>query len=364
MEIKKLSKNWFLKKISILLVAGIAWGIILITIFLKNTDNSGNIYKELISNDNIPEDNAIYYWKTTFQLTEYEKQFLHAHNIHKIYMRMFDVDYGEDNDGTVRSIPVATTRFLDTIPAGIEIVPTVYITTKAIRKNSEFASLLYNRVQAMVKQNKLGNIKEIQVDCDWTKDSQSDFFSFCEELRNYAVEDGIKISATIRLHQLRKDVPPVDKGVLMLYNTGSVYSSDTKNSILSYKDVEPYLCTEVNYPLPLDYAFPAYEWSILFRGNQFHSILRTTDFRNTDHYKKWKDNKYEVIKATDLEKIRLWKRDIIYVETSSLEEILKVKKLVRSKIKQHSYHSIIYHLDGKNLSKYTQQEIDLIYKND
>ena len=75
-------------------------------------------------------------------------------------------------------------------------------------------------------------------------------------------------------------------------------------------------------------------------------------------------NKYEVIKATDLEKIWLWKRDIIYVETSSLEEILKVKKLVRSKIKQHSYHSIIYHLDGKNLSKYTQQEIDLIYKND
>ena len=45
----------------ILLVASIAWGIILITIFLKNTDNSGNIYKELISNDNIPEDNAIYY---------------------------------------------------------------------------------------------------------------------------------------------------------------------------------------------------------------------------------------------------------------------------------------------------------------
>ena len=172
------------------------------------------------------------------------------------------------------------------------------------------------------------------------------------------------VSATIRLHQLRKDVPPVDKGILMLYNTGSVYSSDTKNSILSYKDVEPYLCTEVNYPLPLDYAFPAYEWSILFRGNQFHSILRTTDFPNTDHYKKWKDNKYEVIKATNLEKIRLWKKDIIYVETSSLEEILKVKKLVRSKIKQHSYHSIIYHLDGKNLSKYTQQEIDLIYKND
>ena len=195
MEIKKLSKNWFLKKIGILLVAGIAWGIILITIFLKNTDNSGNIYKELISNDNIPEDNAIYYWKTTFQLNEYEKQFLHAHNIHKIYMRMFDVDYEEDNDGTVRSIPIATTRFLDTIPAGIEIVPTVYITTKAIRKNSEFASLLYNRVQAMVKQNKLGNIKEIQVDCDWTKDSQSEFFSFC---KNSCIFSGCKLIPPIK----------------------------------------------------------------------------------------------------------------------------------------------------------------------
>ena len=40
--------------------------------------------------------NAIYYWKTVFRLTEYDRQFLKKHHIRKIYLRMFDVDYGEN----------------------------------------------------------------------------------------------------------------------------------------------------------------------------------------------------------------------------------------------------------------------------
>ena len=43
--------------------------------------------------------NAIYYWKTVFRLTEYDRQFLKKHHIRKIYLRMFDVDYGENMDG-------------------------------------------------------------------------------------------------------------------------------------------------------------------------------------------------------------------------------------------------------------------------
>ena len=79
--------------------------------------------------------NAIYYWKTVFRLTEYDRQFLKKHHIRKIYLRMFDVDYGENMDGELEVLPFATTLFQDTIPAGIEIVPTVYITTKAIRQD-------------------------------------------------------------------------------------------------------------------------------------------------------------------------------------------------------------------------------------
>ena len=124
----------------------------------------------------------------------------------------------------------------------------------------------------MAKRNKIRDIHEIQVDCDWTESTQVSFFKLCEVLRDMLHKDGIKLSATIRLHQLKKECPPVDCGVLMLYNTGSLYNPDG-NSILNYKDVEPYLKTELEYALPLDFAFPVYSWGIWMRKGEFKSIL-------------------------------------------------------------------------------------------
>ena len=181
--------------------------------------------------------NAIYYWKTVFRLTEYDRQFLKKHHIRKIYLRMFDVDYGENMDGELEVLPFATTLFQDTIPAGIEIVPTVYITTKAIRQDADFAEAMYKRIRAMMTRHHIRNVREVQVDCDWTAKTQKAFFRLCQRLRDKLHTDSLSLSATIRLHQLKKEVPPVDKGVLMLYNTGSIYNTETKNSILSYKDL-------------------------------------------------------------------------------------------------------------------------------
>ena len=102
--------------------------------------------------------NAIYYWKTVFRLTEYDRQFLKKHHIRKIYLRMFDVDYGENMDGELEVLPFATTLFQDTIPAGIEIVPTVYITTKAIRQDADFAEAMYKRIRAMMTRHHIRNV--------------------------------------------------------------------------------------------------------------------------------------------------------------------------------------------------------------
>lgn len=208
--------------------------------------------------------NAIYYWKTQFQLNNYEKSFIEKHDIRKIYIRFFDVDYGQDKDGLFKALPIATTLFHDTVPAEIEVVPTVYITTKAINADSTFAQLMYKRIIAMAKRNKIRNIHEIQVDCDWTNSTKDSFFKLCKDLRNILHKDSLSLSATIRLHQLEKECPPVDYGVLMLYNTGSLYNSNA-NSILDYNDVKPYLSSKQEYALPLDVAFPIYSWGIWMR---------------------------------------------------------------------------------------------------
>ncbi len=305
--------------------------------------------------------NAIYYWKTQFRLNDYDKQFLQKYHIQKLYLRMFDVDYAQDRDGVYKAIPIATTQFIDTIPTSIEVVPTIYITNKAIASDSAFAELLYNRVVAMMKRNKIHHVNEIQVDCDWTNRTQSSFFKFCKDLQEILHKDNHLLSATIRLHQLRGKTPPVDKGVLMLYNTGSIYSPDTENSILSYKDVAPYLKSKVQYALPLDYAFPTYSWGIWMRNDKFQAILHRIDVADSSKYKLLERGKFSVVKEHYLENHHLLKGDIVRLETSNSDEIRRVKKLVLSAIKQDFCNKIIYHLDSVNLSKYKEEEINQIY---
>ena len=305
--------------------------------------------------------NAIYYWKTVFRLTEYDRQFLKRHHIRKIYLRMFDVDYGENTDGELEVLPFATTLFHDTIPAGIEIVPTVYITTKAIRHDPDFAELMYKRICAMLTRHQIRNVQEIQVDCDWTAKTQDSFFGFCQSLRDILHENNLLLSATIRLHQLKKKIPPVDKGVLMLYNTGSIYNPETENSILSYKDVQAYLKSSVTYGLPLDFAYPAYSWGILMEEGNFRAILHEVDFSDKLRYKKMSDGNYLVLQEHYLENHHIRKGNIIRLENSTFSEIMRVKWLIASKMESESCNAILYHLDSLNLSVFEEKEINQIY---
>jgi hypothetical protein len=204
--------------------------------------------------------NSVYYWKTVFSLDSTETAFLEKHDIRRIYLRFFDVDNEYDaSSESYRAVPVATAAFNTQKPEGIEIVPTVFITDNAIRTacaadgTERFATLLVNRILKMAKYNGLGPIREIQLDCDWTASVQDKFYDLCRTVKRKLEPEGIILSATIRLHQLQKDPPPVDRGVLMLYNTGAFRSPGTRNSILDEKDVASYLKGKhIEYGIPLD----------------------------------------------------------------------------------------------------------------
>ena len=307
--------------------------------------------------------NGVYYWKTVFKLSDSEKQFLDDQKIQKLYLRMFDVDYDLDYDGRRKSIPIATTRFVSKIPESVEVIPVVYITQSAIKQDFKFAEVLYERIKAMCKRNGFEDrVFEIQLDCDWTGGSREPFFSLCRDVVDFAHKDGIEVSATIRLHQLKTAVPPVDKGVLMLYNTGSLYRKETKNSILSYSDVAPYLKGSINYKKPLDLAFPIYGWAVLFRNNHFAAILHHTDFNDKSLYKEMQDNCYFVSKSHYLDNVELREGDVIRLERSSYDEIMKVKSKVMSCIDDSTQNHIIYHLDSLGLSKFSKTELMNVLK--
>ena len=297
---------------------------------------------------------GIYHWKTKFNLSTADSVFVTDHNIQKLYIRMFDVD-AEFNEHTQTSdvIPIATTVFKSSIPEGVEVIPTVYITLDALEasKGSMYllAQSVLKRVLNMCSYNELGPINEIHLDCDWTKSTKDQFAYLCSMFRQAIAlrELDIKLSGTIRLHQLEEAEYPFDSGVLMMYNTGAIKNNITKNSILDYDDVYKYLSVnkrikkfiaarEYNCPV-IDVAYPAYSWGVVFYNNHFRKLV---------------GNPQDYV---------LQKGETIRVENSEIETIQKVKALVDSKIGSVVRGNIIYHLDSNNLSKYSYDEIESIY---
>ena len=205
---------------------------------------------------------SAYYWSTTWQMNSSKKNFIQKHHIKRLYVRFFDVV--RDADGEI--MPNATLQFDTTeenmtaeekekeslMPKGMEIIPVVYIVNDCFKANTktnpirndksgrkssdetprQLADKILNRILQMNEANDIENVKEIQIDCDWTASTQEAYFEFLHYLKEKAKDKQIQLSATIRLHQLSMTPPPVDRGILMMYNTGDVKQLSCQKPIL------------------------------------------------------------------------------------------------------------------------------------
>ena len=306
--------------------------------------------------------NGIYYWRTTYDPSTEEKWFLNEHEIRRMYIRFFDVVI----DDKKNIVPNATIQFNQNPSNDLEYVPTVFITNEAMLamkgKEGDYAHLITKRVHAMMMKNKIEKVHEVQLDCDWTTTSQNAFFILCDSIKNILHPKGFQLSSTIRLHQLRQEKPPVDKGVLMVYNTGAIKNPSTYNSILDISDVKHYL-KGIKTQIPMDFAFPVFSWSIWFQDDNFVAIIRHTDLSNSDLYEDLGNNRYRVLKSHNLEGHYIYEGDIFRLERPRYSDIMKVKEVVEKAFhtdgRQHSV--ILYHLDNSNLSKYSSNEIENLY---
>ena len=328
----------------------------------QSPDNSNTITSFDVSS------NGIYYWKTRFCLDDYELDFLKRYEISRIYVKMFDVALQNDSqDDTLSVIPIATTRFESPIPEGIEIVPTVYITYEALShlrgKDREYiesyAKRILTRVDAMISYNEIQNVREVQFDCDWTSNTSYAYRCICDYVKRNLNKSGRQFSITLRLCQMGLEnyrFPSADRGVLMLYNTGSFKNPNSTNSILSYSDAEPYIRRH-EAPFPVDYVYPTYSWSLLFRNNEFKRIVRDIDLRDSSLFQKSDYNRFVVQKDTLIGNLQLRKGDIVRHETSEYKEIERVKSDLSRRHDMKNSRQIIYHLDSANLSNYSDHEI-------
>ena len=316
-----------------------------------------------------PTTRGIYYWRTTFNVSDQEQTFLTQHDVQRLYLHLFDIEVTQRNFWENPSPqPVATILFKDTanlqttMDCVKECTPVVFITLDALKMMSDhetdYAQKTTQRILNMCSYHGFADkVHEVQIDCDWTSNTEDSYFKLLEHVQRLLHEHNLKLSVTIRLHQLRRSIPPVDKGVLMVYNTGSIRKPETENSILSYDDAAPYL-THYRYNLPLDYAFPTFGWGVWFRDNKFMAILHRTNYLDTSHFKQIDGTHYQVVTNCEIEGHFLKKGDIIRHETSEFATIENLKEVLPF---DEGQTIILYHLDENNLKNYSGNEIETLY---
>ena len=272
--------------------------------------------KQKSQDESLEQCNSVYYWRTDLRLDSTERAFLSQYNINKVYCRYFDVVM---NDDATEPSPNATISFSDTLPAGIELIPTIYITEDCMHKpHKDLAKKIVDRILQMNETNDISNVHEIQIDCDYTSKSRQTYYKFLEEVRHQLSSKKYQLSTTIRLHQLSMPAPPADYGVLMVYNTGNPLKWQERNPILDYRDVYPYLSRLDDYPLPLATAYPVYQW------------IRNIQNVRVEH-------------------------------TVEAEEILKVKHAMEKERPGLSRSIITYHLETDNINRYKPETYEEIY---
>lgn len=321
------------------------------------------------------EMNSVYYWKTVFAPDSVDYQILKDHEVGRVYLRMFDVDVNDGADRDVyKTAPVGTLKIPDEayseyrkILSETAFVPVVYITLDAleISKDNEgqLAQNIVERVKNMCSFNDIPNVEGLQLDCDWTESTEPSFFALCDSVRYYLNYSGLdwNLSSTIRLHQLARQAPPVDYGVLMVYNTGNFNDPDEENSIITRENVEPYLRYLKEYPLHLDVAYPTYSWQLLFRNRRFIGLLNGLDLQDTAMFARRSPNQYVVLKNFTYNNKTIFEGDIIKLETSDYNKIIEIKELIETRLKGRPHSNILYHLDSRNFSKYSDDELSNIF---
>ncbi|MDO4511663.1 MAG: hypothetical protein Q4B68_07605 [Bacteroidales bacterium] len=317
----------------------------------------------------VPEpERSVYYWRTTLHFSDAERQWLKEHQVKKLFLRFFDVVPGSD-EGTK---PNATLRFTDSIPSGMEVVPTVFITEDCFSegwRTDNLPSLLVDRILQMCETHDIAQPREIQLDCDWTRSSETGYFHLLQQVGSLLHAKGMRLSATIRLHQLRMTPPPVDYGALMLYNTGDATDRRCPNPILSMEAVEPYLKHLADYELPLCAAYPVFGWKLLFGGDKFKAIAYDVDLNDTTLLRRRSADTYVAISsreiasgpAADAVEAHINPGDEILVREVPFSLLQALKKRVEEYAPHIHEQVIIYDLKTENIKRYNPDEYETIY---
>ncbi|MFN4147278.1 MAG: hypothetical protein ACK4GN_15745 [Runella sp.] len=314
---------------------------------------------------------GVYYWKTTFHLTDLEKQFLKKYNISQLYIRLFDVDW---DFAMRRAVPKAVIEWQESPP--LPFIPVVFMTNRTLENLSwggveELAGQLAEKLTSTFskdqpekiiplprKGGEWGGVSEIQFDCDWTPSTRAKYFRLLTLLQQKM--PAVVFSATIRLHQIKyyraTGVPPVSKGMLMYYNMADWKNPQTQNSILDLDVARRYANYISDYPLSLDAVLPIFAWTIVFRNDKPIKIINHLTDSELYKYQNFRrigqSNHFVALTNHQAFGFSVREGDVFRVEEISREALAITSHLLLEEIQHQSFTFAYYHLDSLNLSRY------------
>lgn len=312
---------------------------------------------------------GMYYWKTSYRLSPYETQRFQQLQISRLYLRCFDV--GFDKAAGI-SKPIAIVRLPDVMPPNLEIVPVVFITEDVLRNlNSTNTKVLATHINKLLEQlcNNAGiQPVEIQIDADWTSSNREAYFMLLQLLRQSPYFIHKTLSCTIRLHQIKYSVssgyPPVDKGMLMVYNLGNLRQPGDHNSIFNAALAKDYLSKVSSYPIDLDFALPIFDWVLWFRNNTFKGIVREVSLehiKSSPLFKLKKESRYTCITDTFWQGYDFRRGDEVRLEKPDLAGLKDVANYLNRQRKDSTFQVVLFHADSLLLTKYPNDELEEIF---
>jgi hypothetical protein len=307
---------------------------------------------------------SFYYWKTVYHPTGTESKYFNALHSKKLYVRIMDVDKGDD-----QIVPISPINFKVPLPDSVPLIPVVYIVNNILKDQTHqqleaLAAKIVYYVNGKVKQSGKTSYNELQLDCDWTRTSRDNYFYLLQQVRANAGLKNKKVSATLRLHQLKNQrsagIPPVDRVMLMCYNMGNLRKYGNQNSILEQSELEKYVGKNLsNYPMPVDVGLPVFSWAVVFRQKQYAGIakrLNKESFADQHTFKPNRSGLYTLQK--DLPNYGLLRGDEIRLEDLSSDQLQAAATYIQKYISSDTVNIIYFHLDEPTLKHYTHETLE------
>jgi hypothetical protein len=250
-----------------------------------------------------------------FQMSEPELAALKKLQAKKLYVNFFNVIWNKKN---LTPVPANKLEFKDSSSkiistAGFTIVPVINLSNEILEKidTSKLIALgekINYLLGEMIREIKVKNIRQIQIDCEWTNETKEKYFDFLQYFRLILKLKDRELSAAIRFHNTlftgRADIPPVNRGLLAAFSFEHMKQLNSSDSIVDAEQLKKFINNPDDYPIPLDIALPLY-------------------------------NNYQ--------------------------ELLKMGKSIRNRLNNKNITVVLYPLDSAVLHRFTLEQIDSIF---